>query len=134
LKLKVKKAMDKLQLVRDRSKQRAIDIRKEKDGDIYKDVPDFKPGDTVIVGYRVTEGNKERIQNYKGIVIARQGSGNTESFTVRKISNGVGVERNFPIHSPNIQSIDVTNKGRVRRAKLFYLRGMSEKKIKQKLR
>lgn len=126
--------MDKLQLVRERSRQKAAEIRKEKDGELYKDVPNFKPGDTVVVGYRVTEGNKERIQNYKGIVIARSGSGNTESFTVRKISNGVGVERIFPIHSPNIQSIEVTNQGHVRRAKLFYLRGMSEKKIKQKLR
>lgn len=126
--------MDKLQLVRERSKAKATDIKKEKDGELFKEVPDFRPGDTVIVGYRVTEGNKERIQNFKGIVIARQGSGNTESFTVRKISNGVGVERIFPIYSPNIQSIDVTNKGHVRRAKLFYLRGMSDKKIKQKLR
>lgn len=126
--------MDKLELVRKRSHERALEIRKEKDGENFAEVPNFKPGDTVIVGYRVTEGNKERIQNYKGIVIARQGSGNTESFTVRKISNGVGVERVFPIYSPNIQSLEVTNNGHVRRAKLFYLRGMSEKKIKAKLR
>ena len=85
------------------------------------------------IAVRVVEGEKERIQNFQGVVIARRGSGMNETFRVRKISNGVGVERIFPIHSPIIQSMQVVKEGTVRRAKLYYLRGMSEKKIRQKL-
>jgi len=96
-------------------------------------MPSFRPGDTVKIAVRVIEGEKERIQNFQGVVIARRGSGMNETFRVRKISNGVGVERIFPVHSPIIQSMTVLKSGTVRRAKLYYLRGMSEKKIRQKL-
>ena len=92
-----------------------------------KEVPAFKPGDNITVNYKIIEGNKERIQSFKGDVIKRQGRGATASFTVRKISDGVGVERLFPIHSPNIESIELHKSGRVRRAKLFYLRKRSGK-------
>jgi large subunit ribosomal protein L19 len=88
------------------------------------DVPTFKPGDTVRVHVKVVEGDKERIQVFEGTVIARSGSRNRETFTVRKTSYGVGVERIFPVHSPRIDRIDVTTRGRVRRAKLYYLRGL----------
>jgi large subunit ribosomal protein L19 len=125
--------MDKLKLVNEMFKEKALNIRKEKDGDSYTERPQFKAGDQVNVAVRVSEGNKERIQNYKGVVIARQGGGLSETFTVRKISNGVGVERIFPIFSPHIQNIEVLKVGKVRRAKLFYLRGMSDKRTKQKL-
>lgn len=125
--------MDKLKLVEEKISQKVIEIRKEKDKGSYTDIPDFKPGDIVNVAIRVVEGDKERIQNFKGIVLARRGSGVNETFRVRKISNGVGVERIFPIYSPNIQSITVLQKSKVRRAKLYYLRGISEKKIRQKL-
>ena len=86
------------------------------------DVPDFKAGDTVNVHVRIKEGEKERIQQFKGVCIQRRGEAATETFTVRKISSGIGVERIFPIHSPSIDKIDVLRKGRVRRARLFYLR------------
>lgn len=125
--------MNKLKLVEEKISQKVIEIKKEKDKGNYTDIPDFKPGDVVNVAIRVVEGDKERIQNFKGIVLARHGSGVNETFRVRKISNGVGVERIFPIYSPNIQSITVLQKSKVRRAKLYYLRGMSEKKIRQKL-
>jgi large subunit ribosomal protein L19 len=125
--------MDKLILVNEMFKEKALNIRKEKDGDSFVERPQFKAGDQVNVAVRVSEGNKERIQNYKGIVIARQGGGLTETFTVRKISNGIGVERIFPIYSPHVQNIEVLKVGKVRRAKLFYLRGMSDKRTKQKL-
>ena len=95
--------------------------------------PIFRAGDTVTVSYKIKEGEKERIQNFQGVVIARRGAGINETFRVRKISNGVGVERIFPVHSPIIQSLTVLKTGSVRRAKLYYLRGMSEKKIRQKL-
>ena len=85
-------------------------------------VPAFKSGDTISVHYKIREGNKERIQIYQGVVIQRNGAGTTETFTVRKMSNGVGVERVFPVNSPNIDKIEVNNYGKVRRAKLFYLR------------
>ena len=86
-------------------------------------IPDFAPGDTVRVGYRVTEGTRTRVQNYEGVCIARSGgSGIGASFTVRKISFGEGVERIFPLHSPNIDAITVVRRGKVRRAKLYYLR------------
>ncbi len=90
-------------------------------------VPDFGIGDTVKVYYKIKEGNKERIQGYEGTVIARKNGGIRENFTVRRISFGVGVERTFPLHSPRIDRIDVLKKGKVRRAKLFYLRGLSGK-------
>jgi large subunit ribosomal protein L19 len=86
------------------------------------DIPEFEPGDTVNVHVRVIEGEKERIQQYQGIVIAFKGSGARRTFMVRKVSNGVGVERIFPVHSPKLARIEVVRRGRVRRAKLYYLR------------
>jgi large subunit ribosomal protein L19 len=99
-----------------------------------KEYPAFKAGDNITVNYRIIEGNKERIQSFKGDVLKRQGSGNTASFTVRKISDGVGVERLFPLNSPNIESIVVNKAGRIRRAKLYYQRTRSGKsaRIKEK--
>ena len=94
---------------------------------IKADIPAFRPGDTVKVSVRIKEGDKERIQLFEGLVIKRQGGGVSETFTVRKISYGVGVERTFPVHSPLIASIEVARKGLVRRAKLFYIRGLSAK-------
>jgi large subunit ribosomal protein L19 len=101
-----------------------------------KEFPSFKAGDNVTVNYKIIEGNKERIQSFKGDVIKRQGTGFTASFTVRKISDGVGVERLFPIYSPNIESILVHKVGKVRRAKLFYQRERSGKsaRIQEKRR
>ncbi|MBI1725459.1 MAG: 50S ribosomal protein L19 [Candidatus Tectomicrobia bacterium] len=96
--------------------------RIEREG-MRKDIPDMEPGDTVRVHVKLVEGDKERIQVYEGVVTARSGAGLRERFRVRKISYGVGVERIFPVHSPRIEKIDVVKKGRVRRAKLFYLRG-----------
>ena len=96
---------------------RAIEQRQLK-----TDVPDFKVGDNVKVHYRITEGNRERIQVFQGDVIARQGSSSRETFTVRKVSFSVGVERTFPVHSPKIDKIEVVRHGDVRRAKLYYLR------------
>jgi len=100
------------------------------------DIPEFRPGDTVDVHVRVVEGNKERIQKFSGVVIARQGHGSTETFTVRKISNGVGVERIFPVHSPKLAKIERVREGLVRRAKLYYLRDRRGKsaRIKEKMR
>jgi len=115
------------------SKAVAFEMRKASAGEASPEMPDFRPGDTVKIAVRVVEGEKERIQNFQGVVIARRGSGINETFRVRKISNGVGVERIFPIHSPIIQSLEVVKRGSVRRAKLYYLRGMSDKKIRQKL-
>ena len=99
-----------------------------------KEYPKFKAGDNVTVNYKITEGNKDRIQSFKGDVLKRQGRGFTQTFTVRKISDGVGVERLFPLYSPNIDSIVLNKSGRVRRAKLFYLRERSGKsaRIKEK--
>src|SRR6195952_5354970 len=99
-----------------------------------KTFPAFKAGDNISVNYKIQEGTKERIQSFKGDVIKRQGTGFTASFTVRKISDGVGVERLFPLYSPNIESIQVHKTGRVRRAKLFYLRERQGKsaRIKEK--
>jgi large subunit ribosomal protein L19 len=92
-----------------------------------KDIPPFRAGDTLRVSVRVREGDKERLQAFEGVCIARRGSGVSASFTVRKISNGVGVERIFPVHSPMIAEIVVLRRGRVRRAKLFYLRSLAGK-------
>jgi len=92
-----------------------------------KDIPDFKPGATVKVNVRIKEGEKSRIQAFEGVVIAKSGSGIAENFVVRKISSQVGVERTFPLHSPIIESIEVLRHGKVRRAKLFYLRERSGK-------
>ena len=99
-----------------------------------KEFPKFKAGDNITVNYKIIEGNKERIQSFKGDVLKRQGTGATQTFTVRKISDGVGVERLFPLLSPNIESIVLNKSGRVRRAKLFYLRERSGKsaRIKEK--
>jgi large subunit ribosomal protein L19 len=99
-----------------------------------KDLPDFKAGDNITVNYKIIEGNKERIQSFKGDVIKRQGTGATATFTVRKISDGIGVERLFPFFSPNIESIVLNKAGRIRRAKLFYQRKRSGKsaRIKEK--
>ena len=96
------------------------------------DIPTFSPGDTVNVHVKVIEGSKERIQVFKGVVIRRSGGGIRETFTVRKESYGVGVERTFPVHSPNIDHIDVVTRGDVRRAKLYYLRELRGKKAKIK--
>jgi large subunit ribosomal protein L19 len=98
------------------------------------DIPEFAPGDTVKVHVKVVEGNKQRVQAFQGVVIRRQGAGLRESFTVRKVSYGVGVERTFPVHTPTIDRIEVVTRGDVRRAKLYYLRGRTGKaaRIKEK--
>jgi large subunit ribosomal protein L19 len=94
------------------------------------DLPAFRPGDTVKVHVRVVEGNRERVQVFQGVVIARSGGGIRETFTVRKISFGVGVERTFPVHSPSIAKLELVQRGRVRRAKLYYLRDLRGKKAR----
>jgi large subunit ribosomal protein L19 len=94
---------------------------------VRQDVPEFKPGDSVRVHVRVVEGDKQRIQIFQGVVISRRGGGTRESFTVRKISGSVGVERIFPMSSPNVDKIEVVRRGRVRRAKLYYLRNLRGK-------
>jgi large subunit ribosomal protein L19 len=99
---------------------------------LRSDVPAFNPGDTLNVHVRVVEGNRSRIQVFKGVVIRRQGAGVRETFTVRKISFGVGVERTFPVHTPVIEKIEVVTRGDVRRAKLYYLRELRGKKAKIK--
>lgn len=100
------------------------DVIKEIEREQMRDeVPDFGPGDTVRVAYLVKEGAKERIQNFEGICIARKNGGIDETFTVRKISSGIGVERIFPVHAPTVSDVQVVRRGRVRRAKLYYLRG-----------
>ena len=98
------------------------------------DIPDFRPGDTLDVHVKVIEGSKSRLQVFRGVVIRRQNSGIRETFTIRKISFGIGVERTFPVHSPNIASIEVVRRGRVRRAKLYYLRDLRGKKARIKER
>jgi len=97
-------------------------------------IPGFRAGDTVTVHYKIKEGNKERIQNFQGIVIQRRGEGLSETFTIRKMSGGIGVERIFPVHSPNIQSVDINKHGKVRKSKIFYLRGLTGKKAKAKIK
>jgi len=104
----------------------SVDIIKEiEQAQLREDLPDFGPGDTVRVYFKVVEGGRERIQPFDGVVIRRQSGGLRETFTVRRISYGVGIERTFPVHSPRIEKIEVLRRGRVRRAKLFYLRGLS---------
>lgn len=97
-----------------------------------KELPQLKSGDTITVNYKIKEGNKERIQSFRGVIIQKRGFGAGASFTVRKISNGVGVERIFPINSPFIESIEINKRGKVRRARLFYLRGLTGKKARIK--
>jgi large subunit ribosomal protein L19 len=99
---------------------------------LKSDIIEFKPGDTINVHVRVIEGDKERIQEFQGIVISRRGSGLSETFTIRKISNGVGVERIFPLHSPRIAKMEKVKEGHVRRAKLYYLRSLASKAVRQK--
>jgi len=94
------------------------------------DIPDFRPGDTVRVHAKVVEGTRERIQMFEGVVIARKNSGINETYTIRKISNGVGVERIFPVHTPRVEQIEVIRHGKVRRAKLYYLRALTGKKAR----
>jgi ribosomal protein L19, bacterial type len=94
---------------------------------LRSDIPEFRPGDTVKVHVRLKEGEKERIQVFEGLVIARKHGGISETFTVRKISSGIGVERIFPLHSPGIAKIEVTRRGQVRRAKLYYIRNLRGK-------
>jgi large subunit ribosomal protein L19 len=103
---------------------------------LRQDIPEFRPGDTLKVYVKVIEGTRERIQLFEGVAIKRQGGGVSETFTVRKISYGVGVERTFPIHSPKIDKIEVARRGKVRRAKLYYLRNLRGKaaRIKDVLR
>ena len=98
------------------------------------EIPDFGPGDTITVFYKIREGNKERIQFFKGVVLQRRGKSATETFTIRKMSSGVGVERIFPLNSPLIDKIEVNKKGKVRRARIFYLRNLTGKsaRIKEK--
>ena len=109
-------------------------IRAIEQQQIKQDIPDFNVGDNVKVHYRITEGNRERIQVFQGDVIRRQGASSRETFTVRKISFSVGVERTFPVHSPKIEKIEIARRGKVRRAKLYYLRDKVGKaaKIKEK--
>ena len=99
---------------------------------VKKDFPEFGAGDTVTVHYKIKEGSKERIQNYRGVVLQRRGTGQNETFTVRKISGGIGVERIFPVNSPFIEEIEVNKHGRVRRARIFYLRKLTGKKARIK--
>ena len=103
---------------------------------LRNDIPEFRAGDTVRVHALIVEGERERVQIFEGLVIKRRGTGISESFTVRKISNGVGVERTFPLHTPRVAKIEVVRKGRVRRAKLYYIRELSGKaaRIKERTR
>ena len=109
-------------------------IREVTNDYLKPDVPEFRPGDSVKVNVRIKEGNRERIQTFEGLVMKRQGEGVSETFTVRKISYGVGVERTFPVHTPSIESIVVVRRGKVRRAKLNYIRTLSAKQARIKER
>ena len=124
-------------LLEDKNKKlEAMNVIKDIQNELIemKEFPKFGAGDTVIVAYKIKEGNKERIQQYQGVVLQRRGSGATETFTVRKMSGNVGVERIFPISSPFIDTITVTKRGAVRRARIFYFRGLTGKaaRIKEK--
>ena len=101
---------------------------------VRTDLPEFRPGDTVRVSYKVKDGNRTRIQDFEGIVIRIRRNGFNTTFTVRKVSYGVGVERIFPLHSPLIQKIDIVQRGRARRAKLYFIRNLSDREIRRKLR
>ncbi|MBG9980047.1 50S ribosomal protein L19 [Facklamia lactis] len=101
---------------------------------LRNDIPDFRPGDTVRVHALIVEGDRERVQIFEGLVIKRRGAGISETYTVRKISNGVGVERTFPVHSPRVAKLEVIRKGKVRRAKLYYIRALSGKAARIKER
>lgn len=116
------------------SKLKGQDLINKVTESYLKEVPEFQAGDTVQVNVKIKEGNRERIQMFEGLVIKRQGGGISETFTVRKVSYGVGVERTFPVHAPTIDSIVVTRRGKVRRAKLHYIRNLSSKaaRIKEK--
>ena len=111
-----------------------MDLVKEISSELLpsSELPEFKSGDNITVFYRIKEGNKERIQFFKGDVLQRKGSGATETFTIRKISNGIAVERIFPVNSPVIEKIEVNKKGKVRRARIFYLRNLTGKKARIK--
>lgn len=102
-------------------------IRDYEESMLRKDIPEFRPGDTVRVSVRITEGDKERIQDFEGFVLKRKGGGLRETFTVRRVSYGVGMERTFPIHSPKVDKITVVRRGKVRRAKLYYMRELRGK-------
>ncbi|HYQ57813.1 MAG TPA: 50S ribosomal protein L19 [Draconibacterium sp.] len=104
----------------------------EKEFEVENNHPQFKAGDTITVSYKIREGNKERIQNFRGVVIQISGSGNTRTFTIRKMSGNIGVERIFPINSPFIESIEVNKYGSVRRKRIFYLRKLTGKKARIK--
>ena len=122
--------MNLIDVVNNRSIERRMSKPTPESPDVV--IPDFKSGDQLNVAVRVVEGEKERIQNFKGIVIGRRGSGINETFLIRKISNGIGVERVFPLYSPMIQSITLIREGRSRRAKLYYLRKLTGKKARIK--
>ena len=109
-------------------------IRNIEAAELKSELPEFQVGDTVKVYGRIVEGNRTRTQVFEGTVIKRQGGSNRETFTVRKSSNGVGVEKTWPLHSPNVEKIEVVRKGKVRRAKLYYLRNLTGKKAKVKER
>lgn len=102
----------------------------EKEFAVENDFPEFKAGDTITVHYKIIEGNKERIQQFRGVVLQRKGSGTTETFTVRKMSGNIGVERIFPTASPFIQKIEINKRGKVKRARIFYLRKLTGKKAR----
>ena len=110
-------------------------IRKIEEEQMKQEIPEFRVGDTVKVYGKIKEGNRERIQVFEGVVLKRQGGSNRETFTVRKTSNGIGVEKTWPLHSPNVEKIEVVRRGKVRRAKLNYLRGRIGKaaKVKEKI-
>ena len=109
-----------------------MDLLKKAENEFLKEnnYPSFHPGDTITVHYKIREGNKERVQQFRGVVIQRRGSGLTETFTVRKLSGNIGVERIFPLSSPFIEKIDINKRGHVRRARIFYLRGRKGKKAR----
>lgn len=109
-----------------------LDVAKSKLGSKNETLPEFGAGDTINVHYKIKEGDKERVQQFRGVVIQRRGTGTTETFTVRKMSGNVGVERIIPVHSPFIEAIDIIKRGKVRRARIFYLRELTGKKARIK--